>query len=59
MSDYTQKVYCVKDIQQILGIGKNKAYALCQSGEFIYKKIGKTIIIPKKTFEEWLHAQDT
>lgn len=58
MDNNTQKVYKVKDIQKILGIGKNKTYTLCISGEFPHKRIGKTIIIPRKSFEEWLYSQD-
>lgn len=57
MDTREKEVYNVKDIQEILGIGKNKSYELCLSGEFLCRRIGKTIIIPKKTFVEWLYKQ--
>lgn len=50
------EVYKVSDIQSILGIGKNKAYSLCTSGLFIYKRIGKSILIPKQSFLNWLNS---
>lgn len=53
-----KEVYNVKDIQKILGIGKNKSYELCLSGEFPYRRIGKTILVPKKTFDKWLYNKD-
>lgn len=48
-------VYKVKDIQAILGIGKNQAYKLVKSGEFPYRKIGSTYLIPKAGFDKWLN----
>lgn len=51
-----RKVYMVGEIQTMLGIGKNKAYVLCTSGVFPYKRIGKTIVIPKEPFDEWLNG---
>ena len=50
-----RKVYTVSEIQTILGVGKNKAYDLCTSGEFPFKRIGKTILIPKASFNDWLN----
>lgn len=52
-------VYTVRDIQQILGIGKNKAYELCKSGAFVYKNVGKNILIPKNSFWNWLDSEIT
>lgn len=51
-------IYTVSEIQIKLALGKNKAYALCTSGVFPFKRIGKTIIIPKKPFDEWLNSYD-
>lgn len=51
-------IYTVSEIQAKLALGKNKAYHLCTSGVFPYKRIGKNIIIPKKPFEEWLNSED-
>lgn len=51
-----RKVYTVSEIQSILGIGKNKAYELCTSGQFPYKRIGKSILVPKDSFDYWLNV---
>jgi excisionase family DNA binding protein len=50
------EVYTVDEIQSILGINKNKAYELAMSGQFPAKKLGRRIIIPKRTFDEWLYT---
>ena len=52
-------IYTVQDIQAILGFGKNKTYQICTSGIFIYKRVGKSIIIPKIPFLAWLNSGDT
>lgn len=49
------EVYTVEDIQKMLGINRNKSYELAMSGQFPAKKLGRRIIIPKKTFDEWLY----
>lgn len=53
-----KEIYSVTDIQMKLAIGKNKAYQLCTSGVFPYKRIGRTILIPKKPFETWLNSYE-
>ena len=55
---YGKDVYTVKEVQERLGIGRDKSYKLCISGSFPYKRIGRDIIIPRKTFEEWLYISD-
>lgn len=55
-NNYGRDVYTVKEVQSRLGIGRNKAYTLCVSGEFVHKKVGRDILIPRKTFEEWLYT---
>ena len=52
-SDIT--VYTIKDIQRILGIGKNNAYKLLKLPTFPVIKIGKRYIIPKNEFDTWVH----
>ena len=52
MSD--KRVYTVEEIENILGISKNTAYALVKSGEFHSVKIGGQYRISKKSFDEWL-----
>lgn len=51
-------VYTVKEIREILRIGKNQAYALVKRDDFPAKKIGNDYRIPKKAFEKWLNTED-
>lgn len=53
-NDEIKVVYTVDDIKNMLGIGKNQAYALVNSGEFHVCHIGKKILIPKMVFNDWL-----
>ena len=45
------RTYTVNDIAVILGIGRNSAYKLANSGLF------KTIRISRKYFEDWLKGK--
>ena len=47
------KYYTVKDIQNILGCGRDKAYELVRSSTFPKTRIGKTLYIDKDEFEKW------
>ena len=47
-------VLSVKQLCEILDIGKNTAYRLLQSGEIKSIKIGKVYKIPKKYLKEFL-----
>ncbi|MBR3768711.1 MAG: helix-turn-helix domain-containing protein [Clostridia bacterium] len=49
-----KRTYTVNEIQSILAIGKNAAYTLANSGLFRTVKIGNSIRISKKSFDEWL-----
>ena len=49
-------VYTVKDLQEILSIGKNTAYALIKSNAFPVVKIMDTYRIPIEPFEKWLNG---
>lgn len=51
-------VYTVDEVRKMLGIGKNQAYELANSGVFHVCHIGKKIIIPKAVFENWLLGND-
>ena len=51
-------VYTVSEVKEILGIGRNAAYKLCDGKTFPVRKIGKTILIPIRTFEKWLYQED-
>lgn len=50
------KCYTVKEIQNILSIGKNAVYALISDAPFRVIKIGKTYRIPKESFDKWLNT---
>lgn len=49
-------VLSVKDIQDILGIGTSKAYALAKSDAFHTVRVGPLIKIPKQSFLNWLNG---
>lgn len=57
-TDTSRRVYTVQEIQSILGLGKNKTYKLCTSGLFKHIRIGKSIIIPKESFLNWLNEDN-
>ena len=46
----------VKDIQEILKVGKNQAYALVSNGEIKSIKLGKVYKIPKLYLLEFLYG---
>ena len=50
-------VYTVDEIKDILGIGRRQAYDLVKAGEFPIKRIGTRILIPVKTFDDWIQGQ--
>lgn len=50
-------VMTVKELCEILNIGKPAAYALCHREDFPAIKIGKSFKIPRKRFYEWLDNQ--
>ena len=47
-------ILSVKQLCEILCIGKNTAYRLLQSGEIRSVKIGKVYKIPKKCLKEYI-----
>ncbi|MFV0394721.1 MAG: helix-turn-helix domain-containing protein [Coprobacillaceae bacterium] len=49
-----KQVYTVSDIISILGISKTTAYQLVRTNCFKSVRIGNSIRIPKKSFDEWL-----
>ena len=48
-------VYTVKEIQQILGIGRVQAYKLMSSGYFPVRRLGNKYLVSKEGFLGWLH----
>ena len=47
----------LKDIQQLLGIGRTKAYELVTTGGLPAVRIGRCIRVNRKELDEWLRAQ--
>lgn len=56
---FEKRTYTVSEIQDILGVGKNAAYAAVKSGEFRVIKVGGSIRISKKSFDAWLDNLDS
>ena len=50
-------ILSVKQLCEILGIGKNTAYRLLQSGAIKSIKIGKVYKIPKKEIRKYINRQ--
>ena len=46
-------VYTVIEVQELLGIGRGCACRLCSGQAFIIKKVGRSMLIPIKSFNEW------
>jgi excisionase family DNA binding protein len=47
----------LKDVQQLLGIGRTKTYELVGTGELPAVRIGRCIRINRRELDEWLHRQ--
>lgn len=54
---YDKRVYTVNEIQQILGIGRTSVYNLVNQKLFHVVRVGGSIRISKKSFDEWLDSQ--
>ena len=50
-------VLTVKDIQEILSIGRKQSYDLIHSQQFKTLKIGGSYRIPAKNFFDWLYNE--
>jgi excisionase family DNA binding protein len=48
----------VKDIMELTGIGRSKAYGLLHSKQFPIKIIGKKRLVHKDIFNEWLKGKE-
>ena len=55
--EYDKRTYTVDEIQDILGISRTSAYNLVKKNYFRCVRIGGTIRISKKSFDEWLDQQ--
>ena len=54
---FDKRTYTVQEIQDILGISRATAYNLVKKEYFKTVRIGCTIRISKKSFDEWLDSQ--
>ncbi|NLD45876.1 MAG: helix-turn-helix domain-containing protein [Clostridiaceae bacterium] len=50
-------VYTVNETAKLLNIGMNKAYELIQNQQIPNVRIGRKILIPKKSLEDWLSVK--
>lgn len=55
LKDYGD-VLSVKDVQEILGIGRNAVYIMLKNGTLKTKKIGTKYIIPKRSVQTYLNS---
>ena len=49
-----KRTYTVLEVAKILNVGKNKAYTLIKDANFKVVRIGNSIRISKKSFNDWL-----
>lgn len=47
----------ISQIQETLGISRNKAYELANSEGFPCLRIGKRIVVPVKQLDRWIEKQ--
>lgn len=52
-----KRCYCVKELQDILGISRPSVYELLKQNLFRWVLIGGKYRISKKSFDEWLDGQ--
>lgn len=55
LNDYGD-VLSVKDVQKILGIGRNAVYTMLKNGTLKSKRIGIKYIIPKRSVQTYLNS---
>ena len=56
-SQFDKRTYTVDEIQDILGISRPSAYNHVKKNAFRSVRIGGSIRISKKSFDEWLDQQ--
>jgi len=54
---FEQRTYTVDEIQDILGVSRTSAYNLVKKKVFHSVRIGGSIRISKKSFDDWLDQQ--
>ena len=53
-----KRTYTVEEIAAILDVSKSSAYELVKQGQFRAVKIGASIRVSKKSFDDWLDSQN-
>lgn len=53
-----KRCYCVKELQEILGVSRPSIYELLKKNEFRWILVGGKYRISKKSFDEWLDQQE-
>ena len=54
MDNLDKEVFNVKDLQTVLGVGRDTAYALMRNKSFPAIKIGSRYIVEAEAFKQWL-----
>lgn len=57
-STQESRIYTVEDIAKILNIGRTSAYNLVKEGYFRVVRIGNTLKISQKSFDESLNGME-
>ena len=57
VTNYDIIVYTVKDIQQILSLGKTRAYELMRSDGFPSFKLNSRLYVTKQNFEKGINTR--
>ena len=52
-----KKCYTIKEVQEMLGMGRRAVTSLLEKREFRWVVIGGRYRIPKKNFDEWLEGK--
>ena len=53
---FGNRCYTVRDLQDILGVGRKSVYSLLKRNEFRWIRVGAVYRIPKKSFDEWFKS---
>lgn len=55
INEVVKQTYSISEIAKILDISNKSAYSLIHEDFFRYVRIGRTIRISKKSFDQWLN----
>lgn len=55
LSEYGD-ILTVKEVQELLGIGKNSVYDLIKNGYLKHKKVGGKYLIPKSSVKNFIEC---